>query len=416
MSSSDFRTGGTLTGVAAAALTALTFGKQSGSTNEVFEYDVATAGNSPIGIIADTTDSGAAVTLFSAGCTGRLLVNGNSVNIARGDFLKPSTLGYGIKATSGDVAGAIALEPSVADGDVINVMIIPPMVVGTPAAGTISTFYADTDGTAAVTTDHLLAGIAYGNLSYAGAVALAIPATSAANNGKFILIERSAAGAVTITPASSHTINGAATHAVTAKAGEVLLLVSDFANTNWRIAGTGHTSDFVGISVLPIEQWRIHDDYDTLLPETAATDDLGFIEGTFGTHSPTLQSDDFGGASTTMYGRQRFVLPPNYRSGSAITLRAHAGMLTTVADTSATIDFVVHKDDGEGAVGTDICATAATTINSLTLADKDFTITPTGLVAGDTLDIRTTVAATDAGNLGVMKAVIGKVSIRYGIW
>jgi len=157
----------------------------------------------------------------------------------------------------------------------------------------------------------------------------------------------------------------------------------------------------------------------TILAVTAiaTADDMVIVTGTPGTDAPTLQGIDFGGSATDEKCAFEFVLPQEYRAGAAVTLRVKAGMLTTLADentTPVTVDANVYRDAGTGLVGTDICATAAQAINSLTMANKDFTITPTTLVPGDRLVIVLTLAGDDAGNLGVMIPEIQNVALRIG--
>ena len=162
-----------------------------------------------------------------------------------------------------------------------------------------------------------------------------------------------------------------------------------------------------------ISPWdlRVHDS-GAVLPATAATDDLAVVLGTFGTNAPTVQGVDFGGTNTTAYARLFYPLPANYVAGGAITVKAFAGMLTSLADNACTLDVEAYlMDTSDATEGDDLCATDAQSINSLTLAEKSFTITPTGLVAGDVLDIRLKVAGTDAGNAAAMAPVITKLSI-----
>ena len=92
--------------------------------------------------------------------------------------------------------------------------------------------------------------------------------------------------------------------------------------------------------------------------------------------------------------------------GKTTTLRLIAGMKTTVASSSCTIDAEVYRSDETGGVGSDICATALQSINNLTAASKDFTITPTSLVAGDMLDVRIAIATNDSAT---GTAVIGRL-------
>lgn len=163
--------------------------------------------------------------------------------------------------------------------------------------------------------------------------------------------------------------------------------------------------------VIPLTEMRVHDAAHTVLPGTAAADDMALITGTPGTDAMTLQGVDFGGTSTDEKCLFEFVIPPEYVAGNLFKVRVRAAMLTTVSDGTATVDVECWKADGDGAVSADLCSTAATDMNSLTAANKDFTITPTTLAPGDRLQIRLSFAGSDAGNLGVMIPEIQKVSV-----
>jgi len=185
------------------------------------------------------------------------------------------------------------------------------------------------------------------------------------------------------------------------------------------ITGTVARSNLVQDDLKPysidLTRLRVHDALQTNLPAMAANDDMAIITGTPGTDAPTLQGVDFGGTSTDEKAAFIFPLPAEYVSGETITVRVRAAMLTTVSDGTALVDVECWKQDGDGAVGSDICATAAQSINSLTPANKDFTITPTGLVAGDLLVIRLAFSGSDTGNLGVMIPEISKVSVLLDV-
>lgn len=158
--------------------------------------------------------------------------------------------------------------------------------------------------------------------------------------------------------------------------------------------------------------WRVWDAFQTNLPGTSAADDLALIGGTFASASPSIQTYDVKAAgSLTLYARCLFQLPHEYDTGNTVTLRAHAGMLTTVADTACTIDFEVYRSNDEAGIGSDICNTSATTINSLTFANKDFSILATTLNPGDTLDIRMKIAVNDAATITAVKACVGAVEL-----
>ena len=160
---------------------------------------------------------------------------------------------------------------------------------------------------------------------------------------------------------------------------------------------------------VPFETLRVWDSYETVLPGTSASDDLGLYGGTWATGSQLVRTYDIKTLTTALYARFRFTMPPEYDAGETITVRFHSGMVTTAADTSCTLDLVAYLANDEGGIGSDLCATAAQSINSLTYADKDFTITPSGIVAGDTFDCRIHVASTDAATGTAVIASIGAI-------
>lgn len=149
---------------------------------------------------------------------------------------------------------------------------------------------------------------------------------------------------------------------------------------------------------IPLTDFRVWDALQTLLPGTPATDDLGLVGGTFGSATPSLRSEDLKAAgATNKRARVLVQLPWEYEAGQSISLRFKAGMITTAADTTATIDVEAYKlqADPDDAIGSDLVSTSATSMNSTTFADITFVVTPTGLSPGDILDVRVTVAVND---------------------
>ena len=160
--------------------------------------------------------------------------------------------------------------------------------------------------------------------------------------------------------------------------------------------------------MVPWTHWRVWDALQTNLPGTSASDDLGLYGGTWASASPVIRTYDVKAAGAlALYARAQFCLPAEYDGGETITFRMKSQMVTTVADVSCTLDLVLYKADNEAGIGSDLCATAAQSINSLTAANKDFTITPTGLAAGDILDFRIHVAVNDAATATAVIAEIG---------
>ena len=161
---------------------------------------------------------------------------------------------------------------------------------------------------------------------------------------------------------------------------------------------------------------RTWDAVGTVLPAAAANDDMGLITGTFSTDGPTLQSEDWKtSSSASKYARFFFQLPAEYVDGEAISLRAQAGMVTTKSDGTATLDAEVYVDDADGAAGADICATVAQDMNTLATNEIDFTITPTGLVSGDMLDVRLTFGGADTATGTAVVSEIRKVQVLVDI-
>ena len=171
-------------------------------------------------------------------------------------------------------------------------------------------------------------------------------------------------------------------------------------------------------SIFPID-WaslRVWDAYQTNLPGTAATDDLGLTGGTFGTDPPTVDAGDLKAAgATTRYARFMVALPECYDAGETVQLSISAGMVTTIADTSCTLDVEVYKLDKISGIGSDLCNTAAQSMNSLTFAALAFDITPSGLSAGDIFDVRIAIACNDAATGTAVTPTIGAIDLLCDI-
>lgn len=159
---------------------------------------------------------------------------------------------------------------------------------------------------------------------------------------------------------------------------------------------------------LPLVAFRVWDAFQTNL-SAASADDLGLVGGTFGTSGPSIRSSDMNTAGPiTQYARTTVQLPVEYEAGAALSLRFSAGMLTSVASVSATVDAEIRKIARDLTVGGDLITTATSSINSVTFADQDFVITPTGLEPGDLLDIRIALilnSVTASSHFGVIAAV-----------
>jgi len=159
---------------------------------------------------------------------------------------------------------------------------------------------------------------------------------------------------------------------------------------------------------IPWTWWRVWDALHTNLPGTPANDDLALIGGTWASNASSVQAGDLKGeGATTRYASITIPLPWEYEDGETVKLRFHAGMLTTAADNACTLDVVCYEADEERGIGSDLCTTAAQSMNSTAFSDLDFTITSTNLAAGDLLDVRVAIACNDGGTGTAVTPCIG---------
>lgn len=178
---------------------------------------------------------------------------------------------------------------------------------------------------------------------------------------------------------------------------------------NANIASTQLAERALQAIPIPPEAWRIHDSMQPL-PATSSGDDLGLYPGTHLTTPALIRTEDLKAAgATTKRARCQVMLPYNYVAAGDVKIRANALMITTIADATCTIDFAAGEITGATS-SADLVTTGATSMNSVTAANKDFDLTATGLGPGDWLDIVMTIICTDAATV---TAVIAAVSKTY---
>lgn len=160
-------------------------------------------------------------------------------------------------------------------------------------------------------------------------------------------------------------------------------------------------------------QWRVWNS--GALLTTAGTDDLGLVSGTFATDVYTVQAGDLKAAgATTRYALTHVALPDYYQDGQTVSVLLRAGMKTTAADTTCTIDVQAFKVGDDALVdGADLCTTAATSINDVTAVDITFSLTSSGLVAGDILEIRVAIACNDGATVTAVIPVLYLAAVLF---
>lgn len=172
------------------------------------------------------------------------------------------------------------------------------------------------------------------------------------------------------------------------------------------------------VYTIPLTELRVWDHRETLLPAAAANDDMGLITGTFGTDVPTAQSIDFKAGATDEKCAFSFVVPVEYVSGASIAVWLRAGMITTISDTAATVDVECYESDRDGAAAggpTDLCGTAAQSINTLAHANMLFGIASAGVAPGDLLDFRLSFIGTDGATGTAVICEISQIEILLDV-
>lgn len=136
-----------------------------------------------------------------------------------------------------------------------------------------------------------------------------------------------------------------------------------------------------------------------------------------------LVAGELADANTkTSAGIFAYTLPDNYVAGAAITVRVQSQALVAGGDTIASnsgsdIDVLVYKQ-ASGAIGSDLCTTAAQTpyVAAATSYNSDFVVTPTGLVAGDVLNIVVVGRCIEAGaEGGTLQQIVTEVSVLHNV-
>lgn len=130
-----------------------------------------------------------------------------------------------------------------------------------------------------------------------------------------------------------------------------------------------------------------------------AAETAGTFDTTIGTNTMLANGEVTDNETEASVAYFQFVLPPEYVAGGDVTIRLPVSLQVTGTPTNngSTIDLEVYEQSDAGAVGSDLCATAAQTFAALsTWYNKDFTITATGLVAGDVLNVKITSSVIDS--------------------
>jgi hypothetical protein len=147
---------------------------------------------------------------------------------------------------------------------------------------------------------------------------------------------------------------------------------------------------------------------------TKTASQFAIVEG--GTGVGTLVGEDAQNNTKTSYGIWDVILPFNYVAATNLTVTAKAKSAAVAGGTtvSGTVDVEAFECSESGTVGADICATAAQA-DTDTLADYAFTITGTGLVAGDRVRLIVKMTTTEGGNTGTAGSTLSGVKVTTSV-
>lgn len=143
-----------------------------------------------------------------------------------------------------------------------------------------------------------------------------------------------------------------------------------------------------------------------------SADDFGVTMGTYATSDPTLRSSDAKTTTVTSKVRYRVQVPANYVAGQPFGIRLNGGMVTTIANGTATQVPAAYR---RGAPTVNIVQTAAKSINTLVGGDNDFVCDPTNLQPGEVLDVVVTQVVTDSGTGTAVIGELRRMALRPSV-
>lgn len=161
---------------------------------------------------------------------------------------------------------------------------------------------------------------------------------------------------------------------------------------------------------VPINAFRVWDAISTNPVTAAANDDLGLVQGTWGSAVNKITAGDCKAASVTRRIYFSVPVPPNYDDGQTIQLRFRAKMETTLSDGTCTIDAEAYIAN-DGTLTSDLVTTAAQSMNSLTVANYNFTLASGSIDPGDLIEVRLTIACVDTATATAVTPAVYEVAL-----
>ena len=162
--------------------------------------------------------------------------------------------------------------------------------------------------------------------------------------------------------------------------------------------------------IVPRDAFRVWDSITTNPVSAASNDDLGLVTGTWGSSVNKITAGDCKAATTTRRIYFSVPVPANYDDGQTIQLRVRAKMETTLSDGTCTIDAESYIAN-DGTLTSDLVSTAAQSMNSLTAANYNFTLSSGSVDPGDLIEVRLTIACVDSATATAVTPAIYEVAL-----
>ena len=162
---------------------------------------------------------------------------------------------------------------------------------------------------------------------------------------------------------------------------------------------------------VPVTNFRVWDAVASNPVSSASSDDLGLLTGTWGTNPVRITAGDckaIGATTRRIYFS--VPVPANYDDGETMQIRIRAKMETTIADNSCTVDLEAYIGN-DGTLTSDLVATSAQSMNSLTASNYDFTLSTGSVEPGDLIECRLTIVCNDAATGTAVTPAVYKVAL-----
>lgn len=173
------------------------------------------------------------------------------------------------------------------------------------------------------------------------------------------------------------------------------------------VAGTA-TATATSTLAIPFPLFRKDGAWLTVVDAAPGSSLLGLAATTAGVN---LVGNAVSGTTTSDYAQVTFAIPQDYKAGGTLTIRVRAKWTTTLLTVSSKVD-VECKVAADGSLGSDICTTAAQQVTT-SFAEYSFTITPTGRVAGEILNVRVALLGDDTGGTINTAGAISAFALLY---